>query len=58
MRGCSPLLSLGEGDGQLWVQEDVGSDGRVGGCKKADWAIREWQIASVQTCWGVISPEN
>lgn len=61
----------GECDGQLQVmvveqgkeEEETGSErggggGELDGAGKPDWAIREWQIASAQTCWGVISPKK
>lgn len=42
-------------------EEETGSErggGELDGAGKPDWPIREWQIASAQTCWGVISPKK
>lgn len=55
---CGWLLQCSKCDGQLWVQGEVGSDWRVGGCEESGWWIWEQQIDSAQTCWGAISPEN
>lgn len=30
----------------------------MGGCWKADWAIREWWVPSAPSCWGAISPKH